>query len=74
MEDNIFEKKQSDFYQGLLNYIIGCATFISIKTINNIYGADTLKIIINNLNDGALILAQVDIVYQLVSYLKLATN
>lgn len=73
-ESLVFEKKQSDFYQGLLNYIIGCATFISIKTINNIYGKDTYKDIINNLNDGVLILAQVDIVYQLVSYIKLATN
>jgi hypothetical protein len=73
-EGAVFEKKQSDFYQGLLNYIIGCVTFISIKTINNIYGADNLKVIINNLNDGALILAQVNIVYQLVSYIKLATN
>jgi hypothetical protein len=73
-ESAVFEKKQNDFYKGLLNYIIGCATFISIKTINNIYGADTSKAFINNLNDGVLILSQVDIVYQLVSYIKLATN
>ncbi len=71
---NIFEKKQSDFYQGLLNYILGCATFISIKTINNIYGNSTISPFIDNISDGMLILAQLDIVYELVSYIKLATK
>ncbi|MBK5200791.1 MAG: hypothetical protein JJE21_04560, partial [Spirochaetaceae bacterium] len=71
---NIFEKKQSDFYQGLLNYILGCATFISIKTLNNIYGNSAISPFIDNVSDGLLILAQIDIVYELVSYIKLATK
>lgn len=70
----VFEKKQSDFYQGLLNYILGCATFISIKTLNNIYINSAISPFINNLSDGMLMIAQIDIAYKLVSYLKLATK
>jgi len=73
-EGMIIEKKQTDFYQGLLNYILGCATFLSVETLNNLYGIDSAKTFINNINDGVLVLMQVDIVYQLVSYIRLATN
>jgi hypothetical protein len=73
-EGMIIEKKQTDFYQGLLNYIIGCATFLSVETLNNLYGIDSAKTFINNINDGVLVLMQVDIIYQLVSYIRLATN
>lgn len=72
--NTIIEDKQDEFYKSLLSYIFTCASFISINTINNIYGEKSIKPVISTLSTGFITIASFNIAYELISYIKLATK
>lgn len=71
---DLIKNKQEDFYYSVIKYIFTCASFISINTLNNIYGIESIKPVIGNLSTAMITLASFNIAHELISYIKLATK
>ncbi len=68
------DKAQDKFYSTLLSYVFINFTTLAINNINDAYGTNEIQSFLDIFSTSVLTLSSINIVYKLISYIKLATT
>lgn len=68
------DKAQDKFYSSLLSYVFINFTTLAINNINDTYGTNEIQSFLDIFATSVLTLSSINIVYKLISYIKLATT
>ena len=75
MNDSLaVDKAQDKFYSSLLSYVFINFTTLAINNINDAYGTNEIQSFLDIFSTSVLTLSSINIVYKLISYIKLATT
>ncbi len=75
MNDSLaIDKAQDKFYSSLLSYVFINFTTLAINNINDAYGTNEIQSFLDIFSTSVLTLSSINIVYKLISYIKLATT
>lgn len=73
-ESKIVDKEQEEFYSSLFSFIMLTFGSLTINNINDALNNETIEPVLDILSPSVVSISSINIIYKLISYLKLATT
>ena len=73
-ESKIIDKEQENFYSSLFSFIMLTFGSLTIDNINTALDNDTIEPVLDILSTSVVSISSINIIYKLISYLKIATT